>query len=735
MGRDLVPYGLPLEKSVHDAWARGRVPVWNADVSGGRPLAGNPNAGVFYPLRPVLALVPFPVAARLTPVFHWILAGWGMFALLAALSASREARWIGAATYAFSGVMVSMVFYQPFQAGAALQPWALWALVRPNVSVRRRAVGLGIAYGLILLGGDPVLAAIALLAAGTWIVFESAGSHRRDAAAALGGGLLLAALLAAPQLTATALLVPETQRAVSGLNLAETLTFTLSPWRLMELAVPYPFGETWNLDPARNWGREVLRSYFATLYCGAFALLALAVGRGTRGSRFAAGLAAAAAILACAGVLVPDSARALASPLPIRYPEKAVVALAFALAVQAGLGFDRIAQAPRRAARLALGAAALLAAFAAAAAVAPAAARVLPSLLRASETAGGEAQAQLPAALAEAGLLWAATFGALALLDRAPGGSRRRMAAAAILAAAPILATRRIALTGPDASVLAPTAFARAVARRDPEGAFRSVDASRYRAPSPIERAALGSDPDRTAYYRRSWYFHTPSLWDRGTVFNSDLDAGDLSRVESLRRVSSYAAGDPSGAPLFESVSLRFAIRYRDQEPLPGFARFGGDALQDWDEAPAALPDVRLAARWREAPEAVAALTMLPTLVPGEVVLETGRAGGGEARDGTVEVLERSPERMVIATSSPSPSWLFVLRSFWSHRDVRVDGRRVQTVPAQLAFTALEVPPGRRIVEWREEIPGIRFSVFGPLLFVLAAVLLLRRPVEVTESA
>lgn len=90
---------------------------------------------------------------------------------------------------------------------------------------------------------------------------------------------------------------------------------------------------------------------------------------------------------------------------------------------------------------------------------------------------------------------------------------------------------------------------------------------------------------------------------------------------------------------------------------------------------------------------------------------------------------------MVIATSSPSPSWLFVLRSFWSHRDVRVDGRRVQTVPAQLAFTALEVPPGRRIVEWREEIPGIRFSVFGPLLFVLAAVLLLRRPVEVTESA
>ena len=91
IGRDIVPYNLPLEKAVHDAWARGRVPVWWNEISGGRPLMPNPNAGVFYPVRPLLSLVPFPLAMRIYPVLHWVLAGWGMLLLLGAWKASRAA--------------------------------------------------------------------------------------------------------------------------------------------------------------------------------------------------------------------------------------------------------------------------------------------------------------------------------------------------------------------------------------------------------------------------------------------------------------------------------------------------------------------------------------------------------------------------------------------------------------------------------------------------------------------
>ncbi len=702
VGRDLISYGYPTEKATHDAWSRGRLPVWNSDVSGGRPLMPNPNTGVLYPLRPLLALVPFPAAMRLMPVLHWILAGWGMFALVRVLGGSNAAAWVAAGTYAFSGVLVSEVFYLPLQAGAALQPWALWALVRP-ADVGRKALGLGVVYGLMLLAGDAFAVGLALLAAALWVLVELRGPARRAAATAAAAALVLGILVAAPQLCATAGLVPETRRAVTGISVGEALTFSFQPWRLAELVVPFAFGETWTLDPVRNWGVAAAHGFFPTIFCGAFAVLAFGGARRHRGIRFCAALAGVSAALAAAGLLAPAAWRAAASPLPLRYPEKLVVGLTLALALGAGLGFDRIAAAPRPVARRALAVAGVLALLAAGAILLP----------------RGAARAQLPVALAEGGWIWAATSGAVWMLGR--GSSASRSGAAAILAVLPLLATRRVALTDRDDAVFPPTAFARTLRRLDPDGRYRAVDASRYRPPSTLEHADVGANPEGTAYDRRSWYFQTPVLWNRGTVFNADLDVGDFSRIESLRRVSSFAAAGPAGRALFSSVGLRYAIRYRDQDPLPGFARFGGDALQAWDENVEALPEIRRVVGWREAPNAVAALGQLPALSPTEVVLETGRSGEGRAAPGSVNVEEKTPERLDLTTDAPEAGWLFVLRGFWSFRDVRVDGRPVEPVPAQLAFSAIPVPAGRHRVTWKEKVPGASFSFAGPLLFAAAA--------------
>jgi hypothetical protein len=68
-----------------------------------------------------------------------------------------------------------------------------------------------------------------------------------------------------------------------------------------------------------------------------------------------------------------------------------------------------------------------------------------------------------------------------------------------------------------------------------------------------------------------------------------------------------------------------------------------------------------------------------------------------------------------------------VLRGFWSHRTVRLDGRPVEPVPAQLAFTAIPIPAGEHVVDWRENLPGGDVSRLGPVLFVLAAAALLLR--------
>jgi len=725
VGRDLLPYGFPLEKATHDAWSRGRLPLWNDDVSGGRPQLPNPNAGALYPLRPLLSLVPFPLAMRIFPVVHWIVAAVGMLALVTALGGSGAAAWVAAGAYAFSGVLVSEVFYLPNQAGSALQPWALWALARPARNGSRRVLGIAVVYGLMLLEGDAVSFLLALAAAAIWIL--SSPSGRRAAALALIAGLALAALLAMPQLVATALLVPETRRAVSGVSLGETLADSLSPRRLLELVVPYFFGETWTLDAARNWGAALFRCRYDTLFAGALAIVAMVLGRGSRARRFCVALAVTCAAAAALGAFAPEGVKGFPSPLPLRYPEKLVVGLTLALALQLGLAWDRIAASPRRGARLCVAAAAAIAVFAAATAWIPGVAPGISAAFGAPAAARPLAAVAMPEALAEAGLVWLATGGALFL---GAAGPRGRAAAVLVLALLPLAATRRIVRTDLEEAVFPPTSFARELQRRDPSSRFRAIDASVYRAPSALIEATPAADPNGTASYRRSWYTHTPSLWSRGTVFNGDLDGGDLSRVESLRRVSAFAATGPSGAPFFGALGLRYAIRYRDQAPLPGYARFGGDAVQDWDEAKSAEPDIRIATRWREAPDAVSALRLLPGLAAGEIVIETGGAAPGRVAGGSARTLEREPERLAVATSTPGPAWLFVARAFWSHRDVRVDGRPVEPVPAQIAFTAVPIPAGEHTVSWRERMPGAAFSWIGPVAFAAASAALLRRPVE-----
>ena len=89
-GRDLVVYNLPMEKAIHDAYARGRLPVWMPEISGGRPLLPNPNAGAMYPVRPLLSILPFPLAMRLFPILHWIAAGIGV--ILAVVCAAKLLR-------------------------------------------------------------------------------------------------------------------------------------------------------------------------------------------------------------------------------------------------------------------------------------------------------------------------------------------------------------------------------------------------------------------------------------------------------------------------------------------------------------------------------------------------------------------------------------------------------------------------------------------------------------------
>ncbi|HZI66009.1 MAG TPA: hypothetical protein VFF17_05535 [Thermoanaerobaculia bacterium] len=197
--------------------------------------------------------------------------------------------------------------------------------------------------------------------------------------------------------------------------------------------------------------------------------------------------------------------------------------------------------------------------------------------------------------------------------------------------------------------------------------------------------------------------------------------------MEALRRLSQAAARAGDSPAFFGSLALRWGIRFRDQKPVRGYERFGGTGVHDWDELPGAHPDLRLVRAWRETVDPLQASRLVLGLEPGEVVVESGLERAGRARPGTVRVLESGADRIRATLDAPEATWLFVLRGFWNYRRVLLDGRRVEPFPAQLAFSAVAIPPGRHTIDWTEQIPGLDVSRFGPLVAAALLALLLIR--------
>ncbi len=718
-GRDLVAYNYPMEKSVHDAWAEGQLPVWTPEVSGGRPLAPNPNVGAFYPVRILLARLPLAASLRIYPLLHWFAAGAGTICLLSAVGVSPAGAWLGAVTYVFSGVAVSESFYPHIQPGMALLPWILWQVRRARGG--RGVIGLAALLALDLAAGDVFTIALGLACAALWIALEMESAEAPRALGRLGAALVLAVVAAAPQIVATALWIPETNRGVLGIRLSEATLYSISPWRLLEFAVPYPFGPMWRLDAADLWGGPVHRyrgiGLFETLYAGALPVIAVfAVWRARMsGLRFGRALLVLALLVSVVPSLLPEAFGSWKAPIALRNPEKFAVAITFAMAIFAARGFDALRL--RRGSRWPLGVGLALTAAAAAAALRPRAAGLFATGLIGGTTPFPErAASSLPFALASAGLLWVASLLALEAARR--GGRSATAFAVALLTLVPVAAARPIARTASETATLGPTPFARRIARADPAGRYRTLGGEIYRPREAVGDARYG---DGWESARQDWVLYTPVLWNRGMVFNYDFDAGDLARVESLRRVSGLAAAFPDAGAFFGAFALRWCVRSRAQPPLPGYHRVGGNAAQDWDEHERPFPDIRLADAWTEETSALDALARIGEIPPGGMVIETGRKGEGRAAPGRLRVLRDAPANLVVETECAEPTWLFVLRAYWTYRRVAVDGREVELAPANLAFTAVPLPAGRHRVDWEELVPGWELSRLGPAVFGFVA--------------
>ncbi|MBZ0142042.1 MAG: hypothetical protein K8F56_00570, partial [Rhodocyclaceae bacterium] len=283
-----------LRVGLADGLRGGELPLVDPLRSGGQALAGNANVLAFYPDN-LLLLVGSPLwQLNLHFVLHWLLAFLAAYWLGRSWGLGREGSVAGAVVFGLSGYWLSQMNFYNAVAPVALAP-ALWAaLLEAGVPAQRRRGLLvaGLVWGLMVLGGDPIVALIAL---GSGIFLALARHERGLPWARLALALGLGTLVALPQIVETLRILPMSYRAVEGY--AGSGGGVRDPRAIFDLLIPLFFGRP---DVGAIWGKALFGGHPPIYFTLAPGWLALAAGfgfdrlvRGEAGRRVALALVAA----------------------------------------------------------------------------------------------------------------------------------------------------------------------------------------------------------------------------------------------------------------------------------------------------------------------------------------------------------------------------------------------------------------------------------------------------------
>ncbi len=712
--RDVFTTHLPLKAFGAEQLRQGRIPALNPDWGLGQLYRGNPNTVSFYPGNLLYLILPFWSAFNLHYALHWLLAALAMYFLARSLRQSKAAALMAAFTYAGGGwVLTSLSFYNILTVSA----W--WPLVMVGaVRGGRRGVAIGgVACGMALLGGEPVTAALGLVPL-AWVAMLRFGPRRGFALTGAIGGIGLA--IALPQAVATLKTLSFTVRG-AGL-LAPTGAFHFHPLRLLELMVPFPFGQPGDFGPLGFWAPAAVPRlpYILTLYCGAIGL-ALALAATTR-RRSAALLAVAGLLGGWLGGMGGDLAAQLSGGLA-RSPEKFLFWFALTAPLLAGWGLERVLGRPRRWAFSSFIAGALAALAVVATLFLGLGAEVTARLQRLipQGRSAGTAEAQV--------VLWVLSLTLLAVLLPLAGWAAKRRSAVGLLLLQmtgllqlyPLWQTDRVAaFSSPYPWTKRVGAGARVLpgAVESPFGAapphYRMAD-TRYAARSRI--AASDLDPAPGILHGLSFPLapdvdgmHTPPF---GKILYWLPQLSWPQRLAWLRVLGIEAM------TLTEDPGLAGLTRI-DQVDRFGVATY---LLSVDDPAPDLWWPRRLLPVASES-AAFMAVAALPGAVDTAVVVSP--AGGLPADHdsaGQARLICATADRLEIETDSRG-GVVVVRRAFRPELIAQCDGERLETFAVDFALLGVRVPPGRRRVVIRAPAAAERISG-GISLTVLALALTL----------
>lgn len=727
--RDVLRTHLALRATLAEGLRSGTLPILDALRAGGQPLAGNPNAVPFYPDN-LLLLVASPLW-QLNAHFwlHWLVALWGAIWLARAWGLGREGAVAAGATYAFSGFFLSQLNLYNAVAPVALAP-ALAAAVLETSQPGKRTRGLaaaGILFALALLGGDPILAGVGLVAA----LALAAANHRSSVpwgrvALVIGCGVLIAT----PQIVETLRILDASYRGFWGYDIESQARSAPNPRAAIDLLFPLYFGRP---DLRAVWGTAYFGGYpplYFSLAPGwiAIALAGVALGRNRRSLVPVALVLVGLVATFSGGTLLPEALAAIPGGKLLRFPVKLMLLAALGGSLLVGMGLERALEGARRRALtlwlmtiLILG----IAAWGVLSAAGPRALAWLPS-------EGLRAESQLGELTRWSGVLLlscVATTVAIACWWWLP----RRLAVPALIA---IHVGGQALLLGPMVPTddMAPYRIASPLAEQLPRAA-RLAHAGVGDLFGPGWETAARPPDNRTLWLARRAQAELFPFSGRQLGFAYELDIAP----EGLDAFVTYAlaqamrgADDARRLAVLEALGVDKVLVYRDLDPaaLAGRARLeaiydiaGGETRVYGLLRP--LPAAWLFGSVRFAPTMNDAMAVLYR--PGfDALAFAVVAGSGEPREGppgSVELLVDDPEHVLARVRSEKGGFLVLRRAHLPVWRARVDGGEAPVRIAQATRLAVEVPAGEHEVELVVPRAPLRWAAFGSLLGLLGVLL------------